>query len=341
MLVGRLQRGCQLCIRGAKLVLFVTGLCKRGCFYCPLSDKRKNKDVTYANEIPVKSTNDVIEEAESMSALGTGITGGDPSMRIERTISYIRLLKSKFGKKHHIHMYCCEAIPDEWLAKLKKAGLDEIRFHTWSVAPVKAALDAGLLAGVELPVEPGNHLKLIDLFRKLDEIGCKFANLNELEFSETNFEEFKARGYEAKQDSMAVKGSEETAMKVLEWGAKNVDFEIHYCPSPLKDAVQLRNRLKRKARNVAEPHEEITEDGLLFKGVVLDVPAGKTRSVRSLLLKKYQIDPELVTVNSKKKRVEIHWSLAEKLSKLEPSLKFALVEEYPTFDALETTVIPL
>ncbi len=341
MLVGRLPKGCRLCISGAKLVLFVTGLCKRGCFYCPLSDKRKNKDIAYANERPVKSPNDVIEEAVSMSALGTGVTGGDPSMRFERTIRYIKILKSKFRKGHHIHMYCCGPLSGESLARLKNAGLDEIRFHTWSIAPVKAALEAGLIAGVELPVEPRSHANFIEFFRKLDEIGCKFANLNELEFSDTNFEEFKARGYVARPNSMAVEGSEKTALKILKWGAKNVRFDIHYCPSSLKDAVQLRNRLERKARNLARPHEEITDEGLLFKGVVLGVPVGKTSGVRSSLLKKYRITPDLVFINRKKKRVELHWSIAKKLAKLEPSLKFALVEEYPTFDALETTVIPL
>jgi len=35
------------------------------------------------------------------------------------------------------------------------------------------------------------------------------------------------------------------------------------------------------------------------------------------------------------------WFVAEKLAKLEPRLKFALVEEYPTYDRLETMFVPL
>ena len=124
-----LPDGCLCCREGAKMVLFVTGLCHRNCFFCPLSEDRKNNDVTFANERFVLSDSDILDAARSMNAKGTGITGGEPLLKLESVLHYIALLKSTFGPTHHIHMYTSEAPTDEILEHLANAGLDEIRFH--------------------------------------------------------------------------------------------------------------------------------------------------------------------------------------------------------------------
>ena len=95
---GCLEKGCQLCVKGSKLVLFVTGICSRNCYYCPLSEKKKNKDVVYANEWPILKDSDIIKEAELCNAKGAGITGGDPLLVCERTCSVIKKLKKTFRK---------------------------------------------------------------------------------------------------------------------------------------------------------------------------------------------------------------------------------------------------
>ncbi|MGC8817201.1 MAG: radical SAM protein [Candidatus Hadarchaeum sp.] len=324
------------------MVLFVTGLCRRHCFYCPLSDKRAGKDLAYANERPVKSIRDILEEAKSMDALGTGITGGDPSLRFRRVLTYLRRLKQEFGPDHHVHMYCCGELSRSQLLRLKREGLDEIRFHTWSAEPVKLALEVGLNAGVEIPAIPGDYQRIVSLLTELEKIKCNFFNLNELEFSDTNLAQLRARGFELRSStSMAVKGSEEEAIRVLRWSAKNTKLNIHYCPSALKDSVQLRNRLKRKAKNVARAHEAITPDGLLVKGVILNLPVEKLISVRSRLMRKHEIPADLIVIDRRRKRIEMHWRVAENLAKIERDLTFALVEAYPTYDGLETTLIPL
>lgn len=342
LLLGRMPKGCQLCVKGAKVVLFVTGVCQRNCFYCPLSEKRKDKDLAYANERPIKSISDILAEAKSIDALGAGITGGDPGLRFERVLGYLRLLKRRFGAGHHVHMYSCGELSTAQLRALKRAGLDEIRFHTWSTEPVKRALGVGLSAGVEIPVIPGTYSKIRSFLSELDKIHCGFVNLNELEFSETNLAELRTRGFRVKSStSMAAKGSEEDAIRVLKWAAKNTGLNIHYCPSSLKDAVQLRNRLRRKAKNVAKPHEVITQDGLLVKGIIQGLPRKGLALVRFRLMRVYGIPAELIVIDRQKNRIELHWRVAKKLAKIETKLTFALVEEYPTYDRLETTLIPL
>ena len=124
-----LTDGCLCCREGAKMVLFVTGICHRDCFFCPLSDDRRNTESVFANEQLVLQDSDVLEEARAMSAKGTGITGGEPLLELDKTIHYITLLKSEFGSDHHIHLYTSTAPTTSTLQKLAGTGLDEIRFH--------------------------------------------------------------------------------------------------------------------------------------------------------------------------------------------------------------------
>ncbi|MFA5084343.1 MAG: radical SAM protein, partial [Candidatus Paceibacterota bacterium] len=102
---NKLPEGCRFCVKGQKLVLFITGICSRNCFYCSLSEKRKNKDIVWANERECGSPKDAIAEAIASRAEGAGITGGDPLIVLDRTIKYAKALKKKFGKKFHIHIY--------------------------------------------------------------------------------------------------------------------------------------------------------------------------------------------------------------------------------------------
>jgi len=96
-----LNQGCTLCYQGAKMVLFLTGKCNRSCWYCPISDERQGKDIVWANDRIVTSDADLIEEAENMSALGTGVTGGEVFLKPEKLVHYCSLLKEHFGPDHH------------------------------------------------------------------------------------------------------------------------------------------------------------------------------------------------------------------------------------------------
>ena len=183
-----IPRGCKLCVKGRKLVVFITGVCSNNCFYCPLSDEKYKKDVIYANEMPIKDLKDIIKEAKLCSATGAGITGGDPLTRFERTIEVIKLLKKEFGKKFHIHLYTpLNHINEEKIKKLEKVGLDEIRFHPnvdddslWK----KVELKTNIPKCVEIPVIPTKKEQTIKLIKYIKE-HIDFLNLNELEYSDT------------------------------------------------------------------------------------------------------------------------------------------------------------
>jgi len=335
---GRISEGCVRCIEGSKMVLFVTGRCHCGCDYCPVSLEKKGKDVVYANERLVHSDAEIIDEAESMDARGTGITGGDPLLDMDRTVHYIRLLKDRFGPDHHMHLYTA-TIDAEKARVLEKAGLDEIRFHPredmWSdmeksgLADVRKSI--GISMGVEVPSLPGREEDLVRLIAYARSVGVDFVNLNELEFSESNWNMMDIHGYAVKDDvSSAVAGSEETALKAMK-RARGMD--VHYCSSAFKDGVQLRRRLIRRAIHISEEYQQVTEDGTLVRGFV----KGNPEAVVSFLISRG------VPTNLCRRmddRVEVAPWILEKLAE-DMEWKAWLSEQYPTADGLEVERTPL
>lgn len=344
---GDLPQGCIYCRQGRKTVLLVTGLCKFNCFYCPLSAKKKNKDVVYANEKLVEKDEDVLYEAKTIDALGTGITGGDPLEVLDRTIHYIKILKKEFGDDHHIHLYTAFTPDPEILKELDDAGLDEIRFHIpfsfWEKftgsdyeRAISDALKTGMNVGVELPALPDFKEQLKNITFQLDKLGVHFLNLNELEYSETNWDALKDRGYEIRSEtSNAIKGSQWVADDILKY--IDCTMSMHYCSSRFKDGVQLKRRIKRRAKNTAKESDVITEEGLFLKGVV---ECEDLEGVYRELKKKNKIPDELIHIDQEKKRIEIApWILEE----IHEGIKYPcfIVEEYPTADRLEIGRRPL
>jgi pyruvate formate-lyase activating enzyme-like uncharacterized protein len=339
---GRPAKGCEYCARGSKMVLFVTGRCRAGCFYCPVSEKRKGKDVVYADEALAPADDAVIQEAEAINAEGTGITGGDPSENMERTLHFIRLLKEHFGKGHHIHMYT-SVISLENAKRLEEAGLDEIRYHPpeaiWHSLDKTELKDitsqTKMDVGIEVPALPGREADIIGMLRTAFDCGADFANLNELEFSETNWGMMESHGYAVKDDiTAAVKGSEETARAVME---ALPDKRIHYCSSAYKDGVQLRNRLKRRAENTAREYDVVTEDGTFIKGIIY---ADDLDKAASLLKEKYDVPDELILIDRQRNRIETAPWVLEEIAEELPYRCYE-TEEYPTDDHLEVERTPL
>jgi pyruvate formate-lyase activating enzyme-like uncharacterized protein len=324
-----LSGGCILCYQGAKMVLFVTGRCHRTCWYCPLSRERKGQDVVYANDRRVLSPSDILEEAGKMSALGTGVTGGEPLLELDRVVEYCRLLKETFGPDHQIHLYTALA-PNEDVLRRLQGLVDEIRLHpppeVWPCILesdyARAALRArgmGFAVGIEVPALPGvEHLAAA--LPLLD-----FLNLNELEWGETCAPAMRERGFEP-VDGLhnAVRGSRAWAEPLLS------DPKVHFCSSVFKDSVQLRERLKRIAANTARQFEEVTDDGTVVYGVL--EPLGPVDAfLQRLENNEYEvIDGRIETA---------WWMLAEGGADELPGKRY-IVERYPN-NGMIVEVTPL
>lgn len=248
------------------MVLFITGLCARSCWYCPLSRERRGFDRVYANEREISSPSGAIEVARMMAARGTGVTGGEPLVVLPRVIEYCGQLKEEFGDSYYIHLYTGTA-PGESELEALCGYVDEIRLHPphgeWEHFPTgaygRAAMTArrmGFAIGVEVPSLPGlpvleRALPLLD-----------FLNINELEWGETNASAMRERALSFAD------GMHNAVAGAVDWATPLTRYpKVHWCSSRFKDSVQLRRRLIRIATHTARPFEEVTSDGTILYGV--------------------------------------------------------------------------
>jgi len=326
-----ISEGCEQCAKGGKLVLFVYGYCdQRDCFYCPLGENRKNVDQVYANERPVESDSDVLEEAERMDALGASVTGGEPQEAMGRTTRYLSLLKDEYGEEFHTHLYTGITGGRENMRRLSEAGLDEIRFHPpyeqwgdlhgteWEDI-LYIAREEGLTPAFEIPgIRP--ETEFLDF---LDEGAADFCNINEFEMSHGNFRRMQEQGYELREGHMsAVEGvDDERSTREAILDAMGDHERVYFCTSVFKDAAQHRRRLKRMARTLQRPFDDITDDGTLVYGKTWAEPER---------FEELGVPEEFYTV--KTDHVEVAWWLLEEMIDEGDLDEGEIVEQEPTYD---------
>jgi pyruvate formate-lyase activating enzyme-like uncharacterized protein len=353
-----LSPACKMCAQGTKMVILATGLCSTKCFYCPLSQKKSGTDCIFADEWELENENDTekfIQEATYIAAKGAGITGGDPLLVWQRVVDYIQLLKNHFGPAFHIHLYTSGLHNNEHISDLVAAGLDEIRFHPQLVywgkmeknplsAIIKKTMTLDCDVALEIPVFPSHEKNTLALITWADAQNLRWINLNELEFSETNYHALAKKGYSVKSDiSAAVKSSESTALNILnEMKNREFDIGVHYCSVSFKDGIQLKNRIKRRAHHVAQAYDVITDDGTLLKGIILKEKCSSDE-LYDLLVTTFAIPPKYMKKDRQNNRVELApWILEDIAAELHrKGYHCYLIEEYPTADRLEVERIPL
>ncbi len=337
----RLPKGCKLCLKGQKAVLFLNGICQKPNYcswYCPISAERKDKDLTFADEIKINSKEDLLEEINKIDARGMSITGGEPlfKLNIAKSLDYIKYIKLQKGSKFHIHLYTNGInINERMVEDLVSAGLDEIRFHpdkeNWS--NIQYTLDKGLVVGAEVPVIPSredlNNLREFIIY--IDNIGVDFINLNEFEYCFPNSQSLKQRGFYLKEGTIAsVVRSQEFALDLFKDLSKIVSLQIHFCSTTAKDYYQLKNRYLRRAKNIRLPFEVITEEGLL---IFAQIEGNKEdlEKFYHFLSTEMKIDEKLVMYNGENIKIPFYVSVDSQFVPIFESfqLKAYIVEMTP------------
>jgi len=338
--IGPLPDGCKQCVAGLKSVIFITGHCPRKCFYCPVSEHKMYKDVIYCNEklidakTPQKQIQQIIQEVKISKSKGAGITGGDPLCALDRTCKVIRRLKKEFGKSFHIHIYTSLNLLDKKaIAALKSAGLDEFRVHPdlydQTLWPrIALAKNQFHRYGIEVPAIPEREGALKQLMQYALPF-VDYINLNELEASCTNAGEFVKRGLNVKQlSSYAVVGSSETALRLIKIKSK---IPVHFCTCKLKDAVQLANRLKRRAKSIVTPYQFVTQEGTLYFGEIVCDSSNAAQKYACKLASEFKIPDRLISLRGSVIRIAA-WVLLD--LKDDIPYKKLLVTQYPTADEM-------
>lgn len=345
---GNLAKGCDFCVEGRKSVLFVTGKCHYQCFYCPISDDKRNTDIFKINELVVAKPDSVqgaemvVDEIVKCQSTGVGITGGDPLAELDRTCRYIKLLKKTFGEDFHIHLYTSlPYVNKKTLSLLQEAGLDELRLHidtackdSWKT--VLLAMDWKRDLGVEVPVIPGEERAMKELLDFCKQSGIvKFVNLNELEYSDISENVLTEKGFFVKNElSYGIKESETLAKRLVEYGAR-IDLPVHYCSCSFKDRVQLGNRLLLRAQNIALPFDIVDEEGMITRGVITPKHDAcvKLCDVAKDLQEQFDIPQQYMLVEEKRILIA-SWIVQEIWSKFDnkESFEALIVTHYPTAD---------
>ncbi len=275
--VGQLPEGCIRCIRGEKIVLYTTGSCSVGCVYCPIPEDKQKIDDTFVNERVIDGIDTIFDESDLCKATGAGITGGDPMEVPERTLNYIRSIRAKFGTDYHLHLYTSGKFfidNEELIDKLFEVGLDELRFHprnlktkiVWEIAARTKKRFPHKSIGFEIPAISGREADLIALIEFADKNGLNFVNLNEYEFTESNFNKLSQRGFVSVLTNAAIIGSEDTALSVINSVRENTNISLHFCSSGSKDSIQLVQRFIKRANQVKREFDNVSDEGLLEYG---------------------------------------------------------------------------
>ncbi|MFV2013816.1 MAG: radical SAM protein [Candidatus Heimdallarchaeota archaeon] len=327
--VGSLSKGCVKCINGEKIVLYTTGSCSVGCAYCPIPEDRQKIDDVFINErkIPLDSNglDTIFNESEMCLAEGVGITGGDPMEVPERTIQYIQDIRKQFGENYHLHLYTSGIFfrkKRNLIDRLFEAGLDELRFHPkqiraypiWEIAAETKKRFPNHSIGFEIPVIPNTEKDIEELILFADKNGLDFVNLNEYEFTSTNFNKLSQRGFVSVLSNSAIVGSKETARTVMERVKDTTSITIHFCTSGSKDSIQLVQRFKRRASQIKRPFDDVSNEGELEYGQFFVDSSGELNKLGHLLESEYELDQEMFEIFPDELKIETGWFIVEEIT---------------------------
>lgn len=243
--------------------------CHRDCYFC-FNHNQADYEKFFREGCPWEEGLERSARENAGQLACVGLTGGEPLLMLDDSIRFLERAHEEFPGAH-MRMYTSgDLLTEESAARLRDAGLQEIRFSVKDFDPddlQERVLSAMALAKryipdvmVEMPIIPGTGERMKELFRRFDEIGITGINMLEFCFPFCNWEEFDKRGLLIRNPpfpimydygysgGLPVAGSEELILELMLFGLdEGVSFGMHYCSLENKHRSEMRQMNERGA----------------------------------------------------------------------------------------------
>ncbi|MCB0806106.1 MAG: radical SAM protein [Bacteroidales bacterium] len=260
--------GCRICGEGTWSCLFINGVCNSRCFYCPAPQHDVHEPET--NTLLFPEPDDYIDYLKIFKFRGMSISGGEPLLTFEKSLSFIRRARKEIGDELYIWLYTNGKLFDrEKAKKLADAGVNEVRFDIgatdYNTDKVQQAIGIIPNVTVEIPAVPEEFELMKQKMRELKAMGVKYLNLHQLRLTPYNFNKLIDHDYTfIHGEKVTVLESELTALRLLEFSIEgNLGLPVNYCSFVYKNRYQKSAARRRHALKMLKPGESITESGFI------------------------------------------------------------------------------
>jgi pyruvate formate-lyase activating enzyme-like uncharacterized protein len=279
--IGSLSPGCRTCIAGTWSCLYISCGCTKKCFFCPTPQKQSDGHIktNVPEKLSFNSAKDYIEYLKVFDFNGIAFSGGEPLLATDTIVEYTKEIKRVFGDKHYFWAYTNgDPATTQNLSRLKKAGLNELRFdiasNDYDLTAVTKAVKFIDTVSVEIPAIPEDIDKLKSIIKELEQIGVKYLNMHQLMKTEYNSERMNQRGYspvneDLYPDNTPILESELAALEILKYAIElKSGLGINYCSRCYKSRFQGMANRRRAIVFCGDKEPHPTETGYLRKAAV-------------------------------------------------------------------------
>jgi pyruvate formate-lyase activating enzyme-like uncharacterized protein len=189
--VGKISYGCMGCFRDVKYS-FSEALgwkCNLNCSYC-----FSNKNLVEKTEKQIDDMigshyrNSLNPDYGKVGPRGFAFTMGEPLLymkRLEKYMYHLKEIEKRTGNRPYYKLYTNGVLATkDILKKIKKIGIDELRFHpsasnfsTEVYKNMEEAVKMGFIVAVEEPCWPKNRKKLFEMLPIIEKIGVRHLQM--------------------------------------------------------------------------------------------------------------------------------------------------------------------